>query len=118
MIELTVKNYLDSVLTVPVFMEKPEVAPVEYVLVEQTSERMENQISFASVAIQSYAKRKYEAAQLIEEVKAAMKDIITLSDVTSCKLNNSYPFTDTSKKQYRYQAVFDLVFYDDLQEDN
>ena len=113
MIELIVKNYLDSALFVPVYMEKPEQAPVEYVLVEQTSEREENYISYATVALKSYAASQYEASVLNELVKTAMRAIITLPEVAKSKLNNSYPFTDTTKKQYRYQAVFDLVFYNE-----
>lgn len=111
MIELIVKEYLDSVLDVPVYMEKPEQAPKEYVLVEQTSEWETNHISYATIAIQSYASSRYEAASLNEGVKTAMRNIISLSEVTKSKLNASYPFTDITKKQYRYQAVFDLVFY-------
>lgn len=111
MIELIIKNYLDSALAVPAYMEKPERAPEQYVLIEQTSERETNHISYATVAIQSYAASKYEASRLNELVKTVMGDIVILSDVAKCSLNNSYPFTDVTKKQYRYQAVFDLVFY-------
>lgn len=113
MIELIVKKYLDTVLSVPVYMEKPEQAPAKYVLVEQLSGRETNHISYASIAIQSYEESQYKASVLNDTVRRAMKDIITTPEVTKCSLNNSYPFTDTTKKQYRYQAVFDLVFYDD-----
>ena len=113
MIELIVKEYLDSVLNVPVYTEKPEVAPEEYVLVEQTSEQEINHISYATVAIQSYSGSQYEASSLNETVKSAMREIITQPEVTRSRLNASYPFTDTTKKQYRYQAVFDLVFYNE-----
>ena len=53
----------------------------------------------------------YAAAKLNEEVKAIMKGIIELPEVSSCRLDSDYNFTDTATKKYRYQAVFDLVHY-------
>ena len=40
-----------------------------------------------------------------------MDGIIELDCITSCELNTDYDFTNTNKKKYRYQAVYDLVFY-------
>ena len=113
MIELIVKNYLDSKLSVPALMEKAEEPTDSYCLIEKTSGSKRNHICMATIAVQSYAKSLYEAAALNEGVKTAMEAIITLDSVSSCKLNSDYNFTDQSKKQYRYQAVFDLVYFDD-----
>ena len=33
--------------------------------------------------------------------------------VTRCDLNSDYNYTNTSTKQYRYQAVFDVTFYEE-----
>ena len=52
------------------------------------------------------------AAQLNEEVKEVMMTITILPSISSCRLNADYNFTDTTKKRYRYQAVFDLVHYE------
>ena len=51
------------------------------------------------------------AAELNERVKAAMDELADIDDVSACRLNSDYNFTDTTTKHYRYQAVFDLVFY-------
>ena len=40
-----------------------------------------------------------------------MEDLADLDEVSACRLNSDYNFTDTTTKHYRYQAVFDLVFY-------
>ena len=40
----------------------------------------------------------------------AMDNIISLDSISKSKLNSDYNFTDTTKKQYRYQAVYDLVY--------
>ena len=45
-----------------------------------------------------------------------MDGITEKPEIAACRLNSDYNFTDTAKKKYRYQAVFDLVYYD--QEDS
>lgn len=111
MIEITVKNHFDSVLSVPVYMEKPETAPVEYVLMEKTGSGRSNRLSSSTFAFQSYAASMYEAALLNELVKAAADNLVTLDKIASVRLNSDYNFTDTTTKQYRYQAVYDIKHY-------
>lgn len=53
----------------------------------------------------------YLAAELNEKVKSAMDEIVELDEVTRCELNSDYNYTDTSRKKYRYQAVFDITHY-------
>ena len=33
--------------------------------------------------------------------------------ISRVQLNSDYNFTDTAQKRYRYQAVYDLTFYDE-----
>ena len=37
--------------------------------------------------------------------------IIELDDISRCELNTDYNYTDTARKKYRYQAVYDIVHY-------
>lgn len=112
-IEEIVLNYLSKNLDVPVLMEVPlDVEPVEtYVVLEKTSTSEKNFICRATFAIQSIAPTLYEAATLNLYVKKAMRDIEALPEISTCLLNSDYNFTDTTTKTYRYQAVFDLVHY-------
>ena len=110
MIEKIILDYLNEKLDVDVYLERPEKAPTRYVLLEKTGGSRENYINSATVVIQSYAESMYEAASLNETVKKAMDEIIMLPSVLSSKLNSDYNFTDTARKEYRYQAVYDLVF--------
>ena len=110
MIEKIVTDYLDDVLDVPAYPEIPKNPPDRFVIVDKTGSSEENFINSVTFALQSYAKTLYEAAALNEEVKKAMDKIIELDMISSSKLNTDYPFTDTTKKQYRYQAVYDLVY--------
>lgn len=110
MIEKIVLDYLNNTLRVSAFMEKPANPPEKYVLLEKTGGSSENYIKSATIAIQSYAGSLFDAATLNEEVKAAMDNIVILNDVMGCDLNSDYNFTDTTKKQYRYQAVYELFY--------
>ncbi len=110
-IEKTVKNYLEETLGLPVYLEVPENPAESYVLIEKTGSSKENYILSSTFAVQSIAPRMEEASELNERVKEVMDRIIILDDVSRSALNSDYNFTDTEKKEYRYQAVYDLVHY-------
>lgn len=112
MIEKTVLNYLSRELTDPVYMETPAVVPQRYVLVEKTGSGVSNHICSAVIAVQSISSVSlYDAASLNETVKTVMDEIITLPEVSKSELNSDYNFTNTKTKEYRYQAVYDLVYF-------
>lgn len=111
MIELVIKNYLDGHLSVPSFLERPKNSPESFVLFEKTSSGKNNYLPSSTFAFQSYAPSMYEAAVLNEEVKEAVEGMIILDEISKIKLNSDYNFTDTTTKEYRYQAVFDINHY-------
>lgn len=111
MIEKIIKDYLQDSLGLPARMEEEDNMGTEYVLVEKTGSGEENHISQATLAIQSYSTSMYKAAALNERVKEAMEKSIELDDISRCELNSDYNYSDTGKKKYRYQAVFDIVYY-------
>lgn len=82
-------------------------------IARKTGSSREAHIDRAMLAIQSYAPSMYEAARLNERVKAAMDSAAELDAVSASRLNSDYNFTDTTTKRYRYQAVYDLVYYDE-----
>ena len=48
---------------------------------------------------------------LLEKTGSSRENYInSATAVLSSKLNSDYNFTDTTKKSYRYQAIYDLVF--------
>lgn len=113
MIEKIIYDYLSSVLSVSVYLEKPEEAPAEYVLIEKTSSSRSNYLDTATIAVQSYSDTLYNTAVLNELVKEKMLNSIISNSISSCKLNSDYNFTDTQTKKYRYQAVFELTYYNE-----
>lgn len=111
MIEKIILDYLSTALDIPVYMEVPENAPESYVLTEKTGSSENNRIKEATLAIQSIAPSLYKAACLNELVKDAMNKSISLGSIAKAKCNSDYNFTDTTTKNYRYQAVYDVVYY-------
>ena len=112
MIEKIILDYLNENLeNVIAYMERPADPEVSYILVEKTGGGESNPIYNATIAIQSIAESMYKAASLNEEIKDLMSGAISLDGVAKVELNSDYNFTDTSTKQYRYQAVFDITHY-------
>ena len=114
MIELVIKDILETALDAPVLMELPDFATyrrTRFVFFEKTGSGRTNHINSATVAIQSYGKSLYDAATLNEEVKDAM-DAAGLADprIFSAKLDSDYPFNDESNHRYRYQAVYNITY--------
>ncbi len=109
MIEEVILNYLKENLDVFVGFEEPSDVQ-EYVLIEKTGGSINDYVESATIALKSYSDTLYNAAKLNEEVKTTMNNIVVLNEISSAKLNTDYNFTDTTKKKYRYQAVYDLVY--------
>ena len=112
MIESIIIKYLRDKLGIKVYAEIPESPPKEFIIVEKTSSGMEDYIYHATVALQSYSDTLLNAAVLNDKVKKAMDVMIELPEISSSKLNSDYNFTDTATKRYRYQAVYNIVFFD------
>lgn len=103
-------SYLNANLSVEAYAEAPE-ALADYVLLEQTGSSRRNHIITTTIAIQSYGSSMLNAMTLNEEVKAVMDGFLQLDDVTRVELETDYNFTDTTTKQYRWQAVYDITHY-------
>ena len=114
MIEITIRNYLLSQnLSVGqnIFLETPENPPEEYVLIEKTGSGRTDHINRAMMAIKSISKKSmYRAASINEEVISAMDNSIYAEELFKCELNSDYNFTNTTTREYRYQAIFNLFY--------
>lgn len=112
MIEPTIIAYLSEQLDVPVFGMVPPDPPATMVTVEKTGGSRANLIDTATIAVQSWATSIEEAAQLNDQVKAVMAASVELDTISSCDLEADYNYTDNVRKRPRYQALFDIVYYD------
>lgn len=110
MIVKTLLDFLGSELDVGVYMEQPSEL-TNYVLLDQTGSSRTNHITATTIAVQSYGPSLYEAMVLNEAVKEAMDKFVELDEVTRVELDTDYNFTDTTTKQYRFQAVYLITHY-------
>lgn len=112
-IEAEIIRYLQTALdTERVYAETPEDTSGDFFVIDKTGGGSTDHINAATIAIQSYGTSKLRAAELNENVKTAMEDIIYFSDgISDCQLVTDYNFSNISKKQHRYQAVFEITHY-------
>ena len=100
----------DTILDTPAHMEVP-TALTDFIILDQTGTSTTNHITTTTIAVQSYGATLWDAMQLNEKVKAAMKRFAQLNIVTRVELQTDYNFTNTETKQYRWQAVFEITHY-------
>lgn len=100
----------DETLDTPTYMEVPEEL-TDFVLLDQTGTSTENHIKTTTIAVQSYGATLWDAMVLNEKVEAAMKRFVRLDNVTRVELETDYNFTNTTTKQYRWQAVYQITHY-------
>ena len=112
MIETILLSALEEATGCPAYMEQPEDKPERYFVLERTGggERGAEQRS-ATVAVQSYGPTMLDAAALNEQVLDIMSEIqYRENTIISCEVNSTYNFTDTRKKERRYQAVYHITY--------
>lgn len=115
MIEKTILDYLNALpdAPAPALAEIPPggITPPAWIIQRTGGGTIEGHVGTAMVAIQSYGATLYDAAALNEALKAAMAAMPALDEIASVRLNSDYNYTDTTKREYRYQAVFDIIHY-------
>lgn len=92
------------------YMEAPEETE-DYVLIDQTGSSRTNHIITTTFAIQSYSISLYEAMLYNDQVRDAMEHFAELNEIIKVELETDYNFTDTTTKQYRWQAVYHITHY-------
>lgn len=111
MIEITVKNFLEEKLPVPVYMEFPTNPSNRFLVLRKGDSSREDWLKSAMFVADSYAESLLEAARLNEMVKAAMDDLTDLEEISASRPAGDYPVSDTENKKYRYQAVYNITHY-------
>lgn len=111
MIEKIILDYMNDTMHIPAYMEEPHNPPAEYLRIELQGASITDHVKSAVITVQSYGSSLYRAACISHEVVEKMLDSITLNRVTKCSLNSEYSFNDEETHRYRYQAVFDIVYF-------
>lgn len=111
-IEQIVYDYLSIELApIKVFAKVPENPPKQFVVFEKTGGGG-NLIKNASIVVQSYDESLFKTANLSNKVVEVMLNIATLPQIASVDSDGDYKFTDVQRKRERYQARFDISYYE------
>lgn len=111
MIELFVKEFVESRLAVPLYMEYPEDPPDTFVVLRKGDSGRDNYLDSAMFVAESYGPSLLAAAMLNEEVKVILDDLLSLDKISSSRRGGDYPAFDTKNKKHRYQAVQNITHY-------
>lgn len=111
MIETVLLDYLENALKLPVSPEYPEDPPERFVVLRFGNTTRENLLETTMVIAESYEGSLLKAAQLNQQVKAAMDALPELPEISAARLASDYPAPDTKNKRYRYQAVYNITHY-------
>lgn len=114
LIETLVISHLSGQLPgVSVVAEVPEEYTGEaLVVVEKTADARNNRVMRATFALQSYGGTLLDAATLSRRVRSAMDSLVERSEVSACRFETDYNWTDETRKRYRYQAIYHITYYD------
>lgn len=108
-IEATIISYLNG-NGFKAYADVPNPRPESFVTVERTGGTSDSVVlDRPTVAVQAWAKTRYEASELMLAVDDCMRNVVSEKNVTRCKRNSMYNYPDSN--QARYQAVYDLVTY-------
>ncbi|MFQ9761826.1 MAG: hypothetical protein ACLRYE_00760 [Gemmiger formicilis] len=110
MIETTVLNFLSGKLRVPVLAEVPR-SPRQLCRGGKDRRRTQHRPEAGHCGRCRATADALQAARLDDDVVEAMAELATLTGVGACRLVRDYNFTDTANRRYRYQAVFEIVYY-------
>lgn len=111
MIEKTIRSYLLRKMEIPILMEEDERNYEKFILIDKTGSSPNEGLTTTTLAIQSYDITLLKTAELNELLKEAMEEAVELDEITRVELNTDYNYTDTEKKRYRYQAVYQITHY-------
>lgn len=112
MIEVTLKEYIEPLIGVPVYMEKPVKAPAEYILISRGSHSIRNVVKEESdVTVRSYSTSKYGASAMNDRTRDLIMHAPNYClNVFKVRLQTDYDYTDPDKKEYIWASVYDITY--------
>lgn len=115
MIEAIVYQHMKTALNergIQCYMTRPEDVTDQYVLIEKTGGSETNHVKRSTFAFQSYAPELLQASVINELVKEVAATLVEETEVYGTRYITDYNFTNPADKIPRYQAVFDIYYYD------
>lgn len=106
--EKTVIAYLAQELGIPVYADVPETRPkTRFITVEQTGGTSTLYTQRCSVAIQVWAKTRFEASELAQRVHDIMPNMVVCDDVMH--VETGVPYNFPLQDSPRYQIIAEVT---------
>lgn len=112
MVDVEILNRLKALLSLNVYMEVPDDAPEEFYVIQFVKGECRHGLAEMSIIAQSYGNTMYRACDMNKDMEAALESLITEDYIRDISRNGSYPYNKTDIKQYRYQCLFDVSYYE------
>ena len=112
MVDVDILNRLNALLSLNVYMEKPKDAPEEFYVIQFVKGGNQHGLAEMSIIAQSYGKTMYRACDMNKDMEAALESLISEEYIRDISRNGSYPYNKPDTKQYRYQCLFDVSYYE------
>lgn len=112
MVDVEILNRLNALLSLDVYMEKPDDAPEEFYVIQFVKGGNQHGLAEMSIIAQSYGNTMYRACDMNKDMEAALESLISEDYIRDISRNGSYPYNKTDIKQYRYQCLFDVSYYE------
>ncbi len=110
LIEKTIRDYLlDKIPNVPIDVQEP-TDESKYIVFRVIDRGKLDLINAVTVEFYCYGKSKFEAAELDEELRSAMEDIVELDSIFSSKLGGGGDDYNTDLDKNRYRSYFNLTY--------
>lgn len=109
-IEKRVRDHINSKSAVKAYTERQSELSGKFIVLEKTNGGKRDRLRSATIALQSYAPSLAEAMELNEQIIPIMEALALDESIGSVSLNSDYPFPDTRTKEYRYQAVYNIIY--------
>lgn len=112
MIEAIVKNYLESVVSIPVYTEIPAKNQAnEFYVIELVGGGESEEVKESSITIESHGSTLYRSSLLDQQMRDLMKNAYICEEIYEVTLNSHYNATDTERNIYKYKSLFDIKHY-------
>lgn len=111
MIERILQDYLTE-NAFPCYLSMPEHPSGSFCILKKTGSGLDDGLFSATMAVQSYGKTKFASAQMNHQIVQVMLDAVALPQISACDLVTDYDFPDVTRKLPRYQAIFNVTYYD------
>lgn len=108
-IEADVIAFLKSQFAVPVSASVPKDRPARFITVERTGGALDTFRDLPIFAIQSWGMSVADAADLADDVRLLLPELLSLPHVANVRVGSTYNYPDPDSSQARYQTVCDLT---------